>query len=59
MYQFFHDHVGFVESITGGFQVGISWGMFFGIPVTLFGLWMFNKVSKMWHKFAASAQPTQ
>jgi hypothetical protein len=55
MYQFIHDHVGYIESTTNGFQVGMSWGVFFGAPITLAALWVFSKVSKVWHRFAANA----
>ena len=53
--QFLHDHVGFISYGDTGFQFGVSWGVLFGIPITLVLLYFFNHVSRIWHRFTRKA----
>ena len=55
MWQFIHDNVGFIEQTSTGFQVGVSWGVFFGVPLTLLGVWVCKSIARMWHKITEPA----
>ena len=49
MFEFLHENVGYIERTSSGFQIGMSWGVLFGIPICLAGLWVFNTGSRIWH----------
>jgi len=55
--QLFHDHVFYVETINGGFQVGISWGFAFGIPFTFAMIWVGRKINKAWQWLCQQPKP--